>query len=110
MVDVPEEWSHGMILGRKDVAEIFNVTPETVVRWAKAGVIGFFRTPTGTRCFPECEIERLRNGEPAPDIVVELAEQDRLFYRQKWEEGWRQNPLTKAAWRSASGKDAGDAA
>lgn len=108
MAEVPEEWFQGLILGRKDVAEVFNVTPETVARWARTGMIGFFRTPKGNRCFPECEIERMKRGEPVSDIVVELAEADRLHYKKKWQEGWRQNPMTTAAWRNAGGKKDGE--
>lgn len=110
MAETPKEWTQGMVLGRKDVAEIFNVTPETVQRWAQAGLIGFYRTPKGNRCFPECEIERMRNGEPVPDIVVELAAQDRELYRKKWEAGWRRNVTTESAWRGAKEKREGNAA
>ena len=109
-VEVPKHWSAGMVLGRKDVAEIFNVTPETVGRWARSGMIGFFRTPRGNRCYPECEVDRMRNGEPVPDIVIQLAEQDRKNYQKKWREGWRQNPHTVANWLAAREKEEGDAA
>lgn len=109
MAEVPQEWYRGAVLGRKDVAEIFNVTPETIQRWSIAGVIGFFRTAGGNRCYPECEVERIRNGDPVPDIVKELAAEDRERYTQKWRDGWRQNSMTKARHEGAKNKQDGGA-
>lgn len=109
MAKVPEEWRRGAVLGRKDIAEIFDVTPETVGRWAIAGKIGFFRTPGGNRRFPECEVERMQNGEPVPDIVKELAADDRERYVEKWGNGWRQNEMTKTLHEEAKQRREGRA-
>lgn len=89
--DFPDEWLFGETLGRNDVARIFNVDPNTVARWAKEGVIGFFRSPGGSRIFPECEVKRVMRGDPPSDFVKRNAEKDRDKYYAKWKSGWRNN-------------------
>jgi excisionase family DNA binding protein len=50
------------ILTTKQVAEVFAVTPSTVVKWADAGRLPFFRTPGGHRRFLRVEVEALRDS------------------------------------------------
>jgi excisionase family DNA binding protein len=50
------------LLTTKKVAEMFAVTPSTVVKWADAGRLPFFRTPGGHRRYPRAEVEALRDS------------------------------------------------
>lgn len=86
--DYPKDWVRGECFTRQEVARVFRVDPATVTRWAKEGVIGFFRKPGGTRVFPEAEIERLLAGHPAPDFVRKNADIDNEEYKEKWKQGW----------------------
>lgn len=105
MVDVPIEWLQGTVLGRQEVAAIFNVAPETVAKWAKTGMIGYYRKPNGTRCYPESEIRRLAASLPAPPIVAELLAQERVTQAEKDEETggptWMKNPVMRANYEKA---------
>lgn len=88
MVTIPESWIHEETLGPKEVAKIFDVDPRTVTQWAKDGVIGFFRTPTGMRRFPACEVARVMAGGEAPDFLKEYATLDAKKFRDMWKGGW----------------------
>jgi excisionase family DNA binding protein len=88
---IPDEWLFGRPLTVQGVADVLNISTGTVTRWAKVGMIGFYRLPSGDRRFPECEIRRIMNGEPVPEIVRQIAAEDRVRYRDKWEDGWRRN-------------------
>lgn len=94
MADVPTHWLHEETLSPSDVGKIFDVGPRTVTRWAAEGIIGFFRTPSGIRRFPVCEVKRLMAGDPPddPQLLIDLAEQDHQKYTEKWEGGWHRNP------------------
>lgn len=46
------------------VAERFGVHPTTVIAWADAGKIPFFRTPGGDRRFHVVDVEALLSTEP----------------------------------------------
>lgn len=46
------------------VAERFGVHPTTVIAWADAGKIPFFRTPGGDRRFHVADVEALLSTEP----------------------------------------------
>jgi phage terminase Nu1 subunit (DNA packaging protein) len=87
--DFPLEWITGETLSRADVARIFNVDPATVSRWAKRGIIGFFRGPGHIRIFPECEVMRIMRDEEPSAFVKMNAERDAAKYSAKWQEGWR---------------------
>ncbi len=56
------------LLSRGDVARLFGVSPSSVTRWARAGLIKAFRTPGGHYRFPAEEArrvaQRLAAGEP----------------------------------------------
>lgn len=43
----------------KDVAEMFLVSPSTVVNWADSGKLAFYRTPGGNRRFKRVDVDRL---------------------------------------------------
>lgn len=90
----PKEWFYGDTLSRLDVARIFNVDPATVTRWAKQGVLGFFRKPGGTRVFPQCEVERLMRDEAPSEFIKLNAERDNAKYRAKWAAGFRNSGVT----------------
>lgn len=91
VTDYPFEWLHGETMGRGDVARIFNVDPATVTRWAKSGVIGFFRAPGGNRVFPECEVRRVMAQQPPSDFVKHNAERDNATWGARWAAGWKNN-------------------
>lgn len=90
-IHLPKDWLRGETFKIAEVARVFRVDPLTVARWAKAGKIGYFRTPGGNRVIPEAEVERLLKGEPAPDFVLRNAEIDGADAREKWEEGFRRS-------------------
>jgi hypothetical protein len=91
MAEIPTHWLHEETLGPREVGKIFDVDTRTVSRWALNGVIGFFRTPHGMRRYPVCEVKRLMAGQPAPDYLKELADQDRKIYKDKWQTGWHRD-------------------
>lgn len=43
----------------RDVAHLYNVEPETVVEWARAGIIPSLRTPGGQYRFRPADMENL---------------------------------------------------
>ncbi|MGH8998531.1 MAG: BldC family transcriptional regulator [Acidimicrobiia bacterium] len=47
------------------VAELFNVNPKTVTRWARAGKITAIRTLGGHRRFPAAEIRAFLDEQDA---------------------------------------------
>lgn len=49
------------VLRPGEVANIWNVNPKTVTRWANTGKIPFFRTPGGERRFHKSDIEDALN-------------------------------------------------
>ena len=49
--------SQSPILTPKDVAGLFYVHPSTVVAWAEAGKLPFFKTPGGQRRFRREDVE-----------------------------------------------------
>jgi len=60
-------------LSRKEVAQLFQVCPSTVTRWAKLGKLPSVSTLGGQRRYPREEVERLlrqlvtdRRGSTAP--------------------------------------------
>lgn len=89
--EIPTHWLHEETLAPKDVGKIFDVDPRTVSRWATNGVIGFFRTPHGLRRFPICEVKRLMAADAPddPQLLLDLARQDKAKYTEKWRGGWR---------------------
>ena len=96
MVELPDHWIYEETLGPAEVGRIFAVDVRTVSRWAKEGVIGFFRTPRGMRRFPVCEVKRLMANQPPPDFLKEYADEDTRIYQEKWEGGWRRNEFAVA--------------
>lgn len=90
-VEIPPHWLHEETLGPKEVGKIFDVDPRTVVKWASNGMIGFFRTPTGMRRFPTCEVKRLMEGGEPPDFLKEYAEEDSRKFGERWQGGWRRH-------------------
>lgn len=91
MADIPTAWLHGDTYSPSDVAQLFGVHPRTVTGWAQRGIIGFFRTPSGMRRYPEVEVRRLMAQQPAPPFIRELAEADNKKYGEKWDQGWRRS-------------------
>ncbi len=49
-------------LSRKDVSQIFEVSPHTVTRWAKAGKLPCVLSPTGRRRYLRSDVMRLLDG------------------------------------------------
>ncbi|MFQ5380373.1 MAG: helix-turn-helix domain-containing protein [Dehalococcoidia bacterium] len=47
------------LLGRREVARRFGVSPQTVTRWANEGILPCVRTLGGQRRFLESEVERV---------------------------------------------------
>jgi hypothetical protein len=89
--EIPDHWVHEETLGPREVAKIFNVDSRTITKWASNGIIGFFRTPSGVRRYPACEVKRIMAGDPPPEFLVELAELDKQKYHDKWVGGWRRS-------------------
>lgn len=88
-VELPPEWYNGQTYTPADVAQLFNVSPMTVARWAKSGIIGYFRLPGGNRRYPECEVLRLMEGtEEPPPIVAQYLKQDTEAHHRKWRVSW----------------------
>ena len=56
------------ILTTGDVAKMYNVAPKTVTRWAKEGLLPYFRTPGGNTRFRREEIEVLIEAGTRPRI------------------------------------------
>lgn len=50
------------LIGLKKVAEILDVTTQTLRNWDKNGKLKAVRTPTGIRKYKESEIMELLNG------------------------------------------------
>lgn len=94
MYEIPPKWLMGETYGPREVGKLFDVDPRTITKWAQVGHIGFFRTPTGMRRFPECEVLRVMAGEPPedPEFLKEFAKQDSASYKEKWRGGWRRDP------------------
>jgi excisionase family DNA binding protein len=98
MIELPQEWVQGDRMTSGQVANFFNVSRDTVTRWAKAGIIGFFLTPKGERRFPECEVMRLARAEPVSDETRALCAHFNEVIRERWEDGYRRNDFfTKRA-------------
>jgi excisionase family DNA binding protein len=61
------EKPHMTSMSRKEVAELFQVSPSTVTRWAREGRIPALRTPGGHYRYPAAAMRRLaglpRQGE-----------------------------------------------
>lgn len=111
MPEVPAEWYRDNVYSPQDAAAVFGITQATLGKWARRGRIGYFRTPSGQRRYPESEIRRIVNGIPAPDIVRELAEQDQAEWTRKWrDEGWHNNEYTLRAFEMAEADRAQKAA
>lgn len=91
MAEIPSHWLHEETLGPRDVGKIFDVDPRTVTKWATNGVIGYFRTPSGLRRFPICEVKRLMAAQPPddPQLLLDIARDDKRKYHDKWQAGWR---------------------
>jgi excisionase family DNA binding protein len=54
------------------VAELLQVSPKTVSRWAQEGMLPYFRTLGGHRRYPDAEIRALL-GNPVRAILGRLA-------------------------------------
>jgi hypothetical protein len=106
VAEIPDAWMLGTSLRPGEVADLFNVDRATVTKWANVGIIGYFRTPNGDRRYPECEVKRLVKGGPPPDFLKELAEQDRVKYRDKWKSGWRKNEYAAQLAQKKAERDA----
>ena len=63
------------ILTRAEAAQALGVHPATVARWAAAGTLPSFRTPSGERRCRRCDVEALLNRgaltNSAPSSPVE---------------------------------------
>jgi hypothetical protein len=89
-IKVPVKWLHEETFSPSAVAKTFGVDPRTITKWAKNGVIGFFRTPSGLRRYPLCEVERLVAGDKPEDqqLLLDLAAKDAERYRDRYRPGW----------------------
>jgi excisionase family DNA binding protein len=78
------------ILTRAEAAQVLGVHPATVARWAAAGILPSFRTPSGERRYHRCDVQALINrrgladGAPFSEAVhmpaeAELADEHRLL-------------------------------
>ena len=57
------DWNEPRLLRPREVAAIFEVTPDTVSRWARSGKLECIRTMGGHRRFPIEAVQRaLREG------------------------------------------------
>ena len=61
----------GALLSTGAVARLFGVSPSTVTRWARLGVLKAVRTPGGHFRFREDEARR-RAAQASPDDLVRL--------------------------------------
>jgi excisionase family DNA binding protein len=82
------------ILTRAEAAQVLGVHPATVARWAAAGTLPSFRTPSGERRYHRCDVQALLNrrgladGAPFSEAVhmpteAELADQHDLLALQR---------------------------
>jgi excisionase family DNA binding protein len=55
-------------LTRAEAAQALGVHPATVARWAAAGTLPSFRTPSGERRYRRCDVETLLNRESWPMV------------------------------------------
>lgn len=92
---IPPHWFHEEIMTPGEVGKVFDVDPRTVSKWAKNGLIGFFRTPSGLRRFPRCEVERLMAGRKPedPELLVALANMDQERTNSAYVERWRRGEV-----------------
>lgn len=109
-VELPDHWLYEKALSPSDVGDLFHVHPRTVAKWADNAIIGFFRTPTGERRFPECEVRRIMAADPPPEWLKQYAEEDKKKYRELWQGGWRRNPKIMKVGDSLADSEARDAA
>lgn len=56
-------------LTRAEVAAVLGVHPSTIARWATAGLLPCFRTPTGERRYHRCEVQAFLN-QAQPDALA----------------------------------------
>jgi excisionase family DNA binding protein len=61
---------NGRLLSTGQVARLFGVSPSTVTRWARLGILNAIRTPGGHYRFHEREARRA--GLSSPDELVRL--------------------------------------
>ena len=54
------------LLSRREVAELFGVSPHTIYRWACEGRLPVLLTLGGRRRYPADEIARLAQGQAIP--------------------------------------------
>jgi excisionase family DNA binding protein len=59
------------VLTRTEVAEVLAVHPSTVTRWATAGILPHFRTPSGERRYRRCEVQDFLNRPRAQRLAPE---------------------------------------
>ena len=59
------------VLTRTEVAEVLAVHPSTVTRWAAAGILPHFRTPSGERRYRRCEVQDFLNRPRAERLAPE---------------------------------------
>ena len=64
MVSRREQASKSPYLLPSEVAEVLQVSPKTVTRWAKAGKLSSIRTLGGHRRYRESEVRELLAGVP----------------------------------------------
>jgi excisionase family DNA binding protein len=55
------------ILTRTEAARVLGVHPATVARWATAGTLHSFRTPSGQRRYRICDVQALLNRRGLAD-------------------------------------------
>ena len=65
-------------LSRGDVAEIFNVSPNTITRWADAGKLHFVRTLGGHRRYEKATILDLVNSQLNEEQPIQKEEAPRV--------------------------------
>lgn len=58
------------LLRTRDVAEEYDVTPETVMEWARTGKLPSIRTPGGQYRFRSNDVEALLQGDDQPSAVT----------------------------------------